>query len=36
MAVEVRRTADGLQLGLTGEWGAQQFTAIAASSRRST
>ena len=30
MAVEVRRTADGLQLGLTGEWGAQQFTAIAA------
>ena len=30
MAVEVRRTADGLQLALTGEWGAQQFTAIAA------
>jgi phospholipid/cholesterol/gamma-HCH transport system permease protein len=30
MAVEVRRTADGLQLELTGEWGAQQFTAIEA------
>jgi phospholipid/cholesterol/gamma-HCH transport system permease protein len=28
MAVEVRRTADGLQLELTGEWGAQQFTLI--------
>jgi phospholipid/cholesterol/gamma-HCH transport system permease protein len=30
MAVEVRRTADALQLALTGEWGAQQLTAIAA------
>jgi len=31
MAVEVRRTADGLlQLGLSGEWGVQQLSAIAA------
>jgi phospholipid/cholesterol/gamma-HCH transport system permease protein len=30
MAVEVLRTADGLQLELTGEWGARQFSAIAA------
>jgi phospholipid/cholesterol/gamma-HCH transport system permease protein len=30
MTVEVRRSADGLQLELTGDWGAQQFTAIAA------
>jgi phospholipid/cholesterol/gamma-HCH transport system permease protein len=30
MAVEVRRTAQGLQLALTGEWGAPQFSAIAA------
>jgi phospholipid/cholesterol/gamma-HCH transport system permease protein len=28
MAVEVRRTPDTLQLELTGEWGARQFTAI--------
>jgi len=30
MAVEVRRTADGLQLDLSGEWGMQQFGAIEA------
>jgi phospholipid/cholesterol/gamma-HCH transport system permease protein len=30
MAVEVRRTRDELQLELTGEWGAQQLTAIEA------
>jgi phospholipid/cholesterol/gamma-HCH transport system permease protein len=30
MAVEVVRNAEGLQLELTGEWGAQQFTGIAA------
>jgi phospholipid/cholesterol/gamma-HCH transport system permease protein len=30
MAVEVRRTADTLQLELTGEWGARQFAAIVA------
>ena len=30
MAVEVRRIADQLQLELTGEWGAQQFTGVAA------
>jgi phospholipid/cholesterol/gamma-HCH transport system permease protein len=30
MAVEVRRTAEGLELGLTGEWGAQQLSVIGA------
>jgi phospholipid/cholesterol/gamma-HCH transport system permease protein len=30
MAVEVRRTAEGLELGLTGEWGAQQLNVIGA------
>jgi len=30
MAVEVRRTAQGLTLELTGEWGAQQLTALEA------
>ena len=28
MAVEVRRTPEGLELGLTGEWGAQQLDVI--------
>src|SRR5689334_5816577 len=28
MAVEVRRTAEELELGLTGEWGAQQLSVI--------
>jgi phospholipid/cholesterol/gamma-HCH transport system permease protein len=30
MTVEVRRSADGVQLELTGEWGARQFTDLAA------
>ena len=30
MAVEVRRTAEGLELGLSGEWGAQQLSVIGA------
>jgi phospholipid/cholesterol/gamma-HCH transport system permease protein len=30
MAVEVRRTAEGLQLDLTGEWGVRQFAAVQA------
>jgi phospholipid/cholesterol/gamma-HCH transport system permease protein len=30
MDVEVRRTAEGLELNLTGEWGARQFTSVAA------
>jgi phospholipid/cholesterol/gamma-HCH transport system permease protein len=30
MALEVRRTAEGLQLDLTGEWGMREFATIAA------
>jgi len=30
MAVEVRRTAQGVQLNLTGEWGAREFASIEA------
>ena len=30
MALEVRRTAEGLQLDLTGEWGMREFATISA------
>jgi len=33
MAIEVRRTAQGLELGLAGEWGAQQLMTLAAQLR---